>query len=181
MRHIILKQSILSLFIFVLTSGCNLKEKLEEITTFNITNRANFSVPSSSPLGDLLNLNTPNIESSSQQSFENNNTRADLVKEVRLTDLTLTITDPADEDFSFLQEMRIYISNESAGETLLAEKTDIPDNIGNTLTLDATGEQLDAYIKESSYDLRYELVTDETNPSMDMQAEMVFQVRADVL
>jgi hypothetical protein len=52
---------------------------------------------------------------------------------VRLKELTVTITDPANKTFSFLKSIRLYISTD-ADEIELAYKDDI-NSTSNTLTL----------------------------------------------
>lgn len=166
----------------VVLSSCNLKETIEDLTTFEITNSADFTIPGSSLVDVPINVGTPDVTTSSEQSFENNNTRAELVQDVNLSELKLTITNPSDRDFSFLKSLKIFISNDSDGETLLAEIQDVPESIGNELDLETTGENLDAYIKKDSYNLKIEAVTDETvNSNTDITADMVFEVRAKVL
>jgi len=166
----------------LLFTGCDIDEKLDEIATFNITNSAEFTVPSASGVNLPIDIGTPDVNTSSQQSFENNNTRANLVENVNLSELTLNITNPNDRTFSFMKSLEIYISNDSEGPTLIAEIQDIPENVGSELELETTGANLDEYIKEDSYDLEFEVVLDETvNSDTDIEADMVFEVRAKVL
>ena len=167
---------------FLLFSGCDIQESIDNITTFNITNSAEFTIPSSSGVNLPIDIASPDVNTSSQQSFENNNTRADLVEEVSLNELTLTITSPNDRTFSFLKSLEIYISNDSEGSTLLAEIQDIPENVGDELQLETTGTNLIEYLKEDSYDLQFEAVTRETvNSDTDIRSEMVFEVKASTL
>lgn len=167
---------------FLFFSSCDIQESIDNITTFNINNSAEFTVPSSAGVNLPIDLGTPDVSTSSQQSFENNNTRAALVENVNLSELTLTITSPNDRTFSFLKSLEIYISNDSEGSTLIAEIQDVPENVGSELELETTGANLDEYIKEDSYDLQYEVVTRETiNSDTDIQSNMVFEVRAKVL
>lgn len=166
----------------LLFTGCNLQEKIDEITTFDIKNSVEFTVPSSSLVDVPIDVGTPDINTSSQQTFENNNTRADLVENVNLSELTLTITSPNDRTFSFLKSLKINISNDSEGSTLIAEIKDIPENVGSTLELETTGTSLDEYIKKDTYNLEFEAVTNETtNSETDITADMVFEVRAKIL
>ncbi|HET8861000.1 hypothetical protein [Marivirga sp.] len=163
-------------------SGCNIQETIEDITTFNINNSVEFTVPGASGINLPFDIGTPDVNTSSQQTFENNNTRADLVENVNLSALTLTINNPNDRTFSFMKSLSISISNDTEGPTLIAEITDIPENIGSVLELETTGANLDEYIKKSTYDLQFEVVTRESVSSdTDITADMVFEVRAKVL
>lgn len=176
----------ITFFVFITTfflfTSCNIQEAIDEIATFNISNSADFTIPSASGINLPIDVGTPDVNTSSQQSFENNNTRADLVENVNLTELTLTITNPGDRTFSFLKSLEIYISNNSEGSTLIAEIQEIPESVGSELNLETTGANLDGYIKEDSYSLEFEAVTDETtNSETDITADMVFEVRAKTL
>ncbi|WMN12833.1 hypothetical protein QYS49_34760 [Marivirga salinae] len=167
---------------FLIFTGCNLQEKIDKITTFNITNSTEFTVPSSTLVDVPIDIGTPDINTSSKQTFENNNTRADLVENVNLSELKLSITNPNDRTFSFLKSLKIYISNDAEGKTLIAENQDISENVGSTLNLETTGTDLSEYIKEDTYSLEFEAVTRETtNSKTDIRAEMVFEVRAKIL
>lgn len=170
------------IFSLVILGSCNIREKLDELTTFNISNEVNFTIPSSTIINLPLNLQTPDVSSSSKQSFENNNTRTNLVENVNLNSLNLTITSPDTRTFSFLRSIEIYISNDEQGETLLAEKQEIPTDIDNNLVLDVTGANLDEYIKKSNYSLRYNVIIRESvNSATDINAAMIFEVKAKIL
>jgi len=167
---------------FLFFTGCDLQEKIDEITTFNITNSIDFTIPSSSVVDLPFDVGTPDIKTSSEQSFENNNTRADLVENVSLSELTLNITNPNDRTFSFIKSLKIYISNDTEGATLIAENTNIPEDIGRELEMETTGQNLDEYIKKDTYSLEFEVVTRETsNSETDITADMVFEVKAKTL
>lgn len=161
--------------VFLFLTGCSI---FNALITFEIENSAEFTVPASIAAIEVLD-SSPDVQTSSQQTFENNNTRADLVENVKLSELTLTITDPDGRTFSFLKSLKIYISNDSEGESLIAEIQDIPEDAGRVIELDTTGAVLDEYIKEDSFDLRFEAVTRETTATKtDIRADMVFRVKA---
>ncbi|HVD99361.1 MAG TPA: hypothetical protein VNB90_14225 [Cytophagaceae bacterium] len=178
-----MKKTALFLFVIIGTlwlplSSC---KKLKKLLTFNIDNSATFTIPSSYGTGINIPLvfNSPNVQSSSSQSFANNDTRADHVQDVKLSKLDLSITSPAGKTFSFLNSIKIYISGDGLPEVLLAYKDNIPNDVGSSISLTTTGEKLDSYIKASSYNLRYEIVTDETfTEDINLLANMVFTVTA---
>jgi hypothetical protein len=136
-------------------------------------------VPDTAVLNVPLTFYSPGIKTSSGHSFENNNTKAQLVKEIKLDKLELTIPDPTGMTFSFLKSINIYISGNGLPELLLASQDNVSPDAGKTLTLKTTNEKLDSYIKMSSYSLRYEVVTDETFPEdITIKAEPVYTVTA---
>lgn len=152
--------------------------KIDELLTFTISDQTNFTVESSSPLNLPLDIVTPEVTTDSEQQFENNNTSASLVKDVRLQELRLTITDPAGKTFSFLKSVQLYISTNSSDEIELAYLADIPSDV-TTITLTTTGEKLDTYIKASSYKLRTRVVTRESlTQSIDIRSDLSFKVTA---
>lgn len=165
------------MFLFLLLA-CQ-KDKL---LRFEMEYESEFTIPQTGPVGALGPLNTPDIETSSEQKFENHNTRADLVKDVKLSDLDLTITNPEDETFSFLEKIVIYIKADNLPEKELGRRENIPDDAGSRLSLHTTGEKLDPYIKKETFSIKIEATIDETIPQdTDVVALMVFDVTANPL
>jgi hypothetical protein len=166
------------LLIITAISACH---KIDDLLTFSLSNQATFTVPASSPLNLPLEILTPDIATNSSQQFQNNNTRADLVKDVKLDELKLTILNPSGKTFSFLKSVHIYISTNQNDEIELASQ----DNISSTassLNLTTTKQKLDAYVKASTYKLRTAIVTRETlTQDIDVKADMKFKVTADAL
>jgi PBP1b-binding outer membrane lipoprotein LpoB len=152
---------------------------VDQLLTFTISNQTTFKIPSGFPVGVPIDFVTPDITTNSSSEFENNNTKANLVKDVRLKDLTVTITDPANKTFSFLKSIRLYISTDANDEIELAYKDDI-NSTSNTLTLLPTDAKLDKYIKAPSFKLRTEAVTKEAiSQDITVKADMKFRVTAD--
>ncbi len=173
--------SLLVITLFFLTA-CNIGDKINDAINFSFNNTTEFSIPSAAIINTPIDIPTPDIKSSSQQAFENNNTSASLVKEITLEKLTLTITNPSSRDFSFLKSIQIYISTNNNNEVLLAENMDIGANPASPLSLETQGVNLKQYVTEDSYNLRYEVVTKEaTGSATDIKADMTFKVTADLL
>ena len=165
-----------SCLVALLLFGCN---EIEKMLTFTINDRTAIRIESTSPLTLPLGIPTPAVTSNSEQQYSNNNTRADLVKDVRLDELKLTITDPATKTFSFLKTIRIYISSDQTNEIELASSENISSQTG-TLQLNPTQAKLDTYAKASSYSLRTEITTDETlTEAVEIQVDLRFLVTAD--
>jgi hypothetical protein len=117
----------------------------------------------------------------SQESFDNNNTNASLVKDVILKRLTLTITDPATENFNFLKSIKISIGSDDNDIVLLASLDQIPTNV-SIIELVSSNAKLDKYIKASNYTL-YTEVTLRSNVANELtvRADSKFKVTADPL
>lgn len=157
-------------------------KKADDLTSFTIDNTVEFTIPASSIVNIPTAINPPSVVSTSDQKFEDNNTSADLVKDIKLQTALLTIKSPASETWNFLTSIEVYISAEGLDEILIAEKQNIPSDIGNQLELESTGAVLDDYIKKSSYSLR--ILTErnsETTQEIEAEASLTFKVRADLL
>ena len=164
--------SFLSLFFF----SCSV---VDNLLTFTIDNQTSITIPTGFPVNTPFDLVTPEINSNSSSVFENNNTRADLVKDVKLKELKLTITNPANKTFTFLKSVHMYISTDANDEIELAYLDNI-NSTSNTLNLTCTTAKLDKYVKAPSFKLRVSALTKETiTQDISIKADMKFQVTAD--
>lgn len=158
-----------------LFSAC---KDVDKLLTFRINDATTIRIESSSPLNLPLEVPTPAVTSNSQQQYENNNTAKNLVKDVKLEEVKLTITDPPSRTFSFLKSIHIYISSDQSNEIELASLENI--SATNIIYLEPTDERLDVYAKAPSYNLRTEVETDETlTQPVDVQVDLKFVVTAD--
>lgn len=170
----------LLLFSFIVLCLASCRE-IDKLLTFRINQSQTVTLPARSILpGAIIGSLPITTQTNSEESFKNNNTQANLVKDVVLEKLVLTIADPADEDFSFLRDMTIYIDADDAPEVKLAYANDIPNNVGKTLELTSTNAKLDAYIKAKSFTVRTQATTDETvSRDITIKLDMTFKVTAD--
>jgi alanine dehydrogenase len=128
-----------------------------------------------------VEIPTPDITTNSDEEFSNNGTRSDLVKEVYLSNLVLSIKSPEDKTFSFLKSIHIYIRTNDSDEVELAYKDNVNSD-AKFINLDLTHERLDKYIKADSYKLRTEVSTRETlTQDVTIVVDMSFKVTADPL
>ncbi len=167
--------TILTVFSLLIIS-CNAVDKL---LTFTISNETSFQIQSGFLIDSPLEIPTPDVTTNSSSEFKNNNTNVELVKDVKLQELKLSITSPANKTFSFLKSVHMYISTNANDEIELA----FQDNINattNTINLTCTSQKLDKYIKASSYKIRTKVVTKETvTQDIEVKANMKFKVTAD--
>lgn len=173
----------LSFFLLLLTTSFTLfscKDALDTITSFKINSDATFTVPSTISISSPLIIPTPDIPTNSTQVFENNNTKASLVKEVYLEGLKLTIQSPSDQTFRFLKSIKLYINAEGLdSEVELARLTDIDNNVGNSIDLVTSKADLKEFIKKDKFSLRTEVLTDEAVlTDITIKANMTFNVKA---
>ncbi len=148
---------------------------------FSINNQTNFRVESSSPINLPFEMGTPDVTTNSSQQFGNNNTAANLVKEIKLEELKLSITNPSTKTFSFLKSVDIYISTNSNDEILLASLSNIS-STAQSINLTTTMQDLSSYVKANSYKLRTSVITKETvTQAIDIRADIKFKVKAGLL
>lgn len=164
--------------LFFSVAGMVSCDKVDELLTFRIADETTFRVESSVLANLPLEIPTPDITTNSSQDFANNDTRADLVRDIRLEELGLTVTNPAGKNFDFLKSVFIYISTNTSSEIELASAENIP--MGATrVMLTPTNEKLDQFVKASSYKLRTRIVTRETlTQDVDVRVSLQFKVTA---
>jgi hypothetical protein len=133
-------------------SGC---KKIEDLLTFQVNDSSSFVVPGSGILNTaVLSLPGATVSSSSSGTYSANNTSADHVQDVSLDRLSLTVTDPAGQNFDFLKSVKIYIATDNSGsnKTLLASLSPVPAG-QTTINLNPAGTKLDIYLRNSTYTL----------------------------
>lgn len=138
-------------------------------------------VPASTGINLPITLITPKIESNSSSKFAANDTRKDLVEEIKLQSMVLDLTSPNDEDFSFLESIEIFLSAEGLNEIKIAWKTNIT-STSNQLNLQTSDKDLKAYLKKDEFTLKVTTVTDEAlSRDHHIDINSVFWVDAKVL
>lgn len=169
------KKVIYGLLAVALMCAC---DEIDELLTFRVNDRTNIRIENTTALNLPLEVPTPAVTSDSRQQFENNNTNADLVRDVKLEQLKLTITQPSGKTFSFLKSIRIFISTDQQAEMELASLENISTTSG-MIELVPVQEKLDAYVKAPAYSLRTQITTDETlTQDVDIQVDLRFKVTA---
>jgi hypothetical protein len=163
----------------LLTAGCG---KVEDLLRFTFNDSVEITIPSQSLISHVpITISSPEVQTSSQQAFATNNTQAKYVKEAKLKSMRLSITSPQDQTFSFLNEIKIFISAADAPEVLLAFKTDIPSEVGSELLLNVTDVNLKPYIQGDAYTIRTEAIVDEViTREVKIRADLSFAVTATV-
>jgi hypothetical protein len=95
------------------------------------------------------NFNDLNFDDN--QDFKNNNAQKAHVKTAKVTSFTLKITDPNDQNYDFLDDVKFSVQSPNNNTTELAHKTGIA-QLGlvapnPTLVLDVPGEDIAAHIR----------------------------------
>jgi len=136
-------------------------EKLDEFTQFNVEYKSSIVIENGSILNLPIDILTPEIQTNQESEFAVNNTRKDLVEEVKLTSLVLKVTSPEDQRLDFINKINIYINAEGLSELQIAFKDPVPEDVGDELSLDVNDNNLREYIIKDSFTMRVELVSDQ--------------------
>lgn len=136
-------------------------DKVDKLTQFNIEYNEKVVIESSAVIDLPFNAFTPEISSNSESTFENKNTRKNLIEYIELRSMTLEIEGPDHGNFDFLNKIDIYISAENEPEVKISWKENIEANGSRVLKLDTSNDDLQSYLKKDQFNLRLATVTDE--------------------
>ncbi|WP_289061290.1 hypothetical protein [uncultured Zobellia sp.] len=174
-----MRKFLLILTVFATLTSC---DKLDELTKFDLDYTTQVTIPSTAGIDLPFEIFTPDVETNSESEFEVNDTRKDLIEEIKLTKLELEITSPDDSDFSFLESLKVYISAEDLDEIMIASKDEIEETVGDVLDVDVIDVDLKDYIKKDKFNLRLETVTDEAmSTDHEIDVNSTFFVDAKIL
>ncbi|QCW98596.1 hypothetical protein FGM00_00100 [Aggregatimonas sangjinii] len=169
------------LYVFSLLTLLVSCDKIDDLTKFNLDYETQVTIPSSAGINLPFDVLTPETETDSESKFNSNDTRKDLIEEIKLTQLQLVITSPSDADFSFLESIEVYISADGLEEIKIASKLDVPETV-SILDLEVSDADLKEYIKKDSYNLRLNTVTDEAmSQDHEIDVNSTFFVDAKIL
>ncbi len=173
-----MKKSLLliPLALLLIFTGC---KTIQQLLTFYIDDSQTVHIPASPTAITMISLPPVSVSTQSDAKFKNNNTSANLVKDITLNKLTLTITDPTAQNFNFLQKIEIDISTNANDQIRLAYLDVIPQNV-SSIDLNLTDAKLDSYVKASSYTLTTKVQTNQPlAKDVTMRVDTRFKVTAD--
>tara|TARA_R110000737_G_scaffold163665_1_gene191265 strand:- start:4026 stop:4559 length:534 start_codon:yes stop_codon:yes gene_type:complete len=173
------KKYISFICLLVLFTACDI---IDELTKFDMEYSQRATIPSSTGINLPFDVFTPEMETNSESTFAVNDTRKDLIEEIKLTDLELVMISPEEADFSFLNSIEVYISADGLEEILIANLDEVPEDAGNVITLDTSDTDLKEYIKKDEFSLRLNTVTDELmSTDHELEVNSTFFVDAKIL
>ncbi|MFA7274357.1 MAG: hypothetical protein WC044_10830 [Crocinitomicaceae bacterium] len=152
------KLILFSLLIVVALFSC---KKLNKLTQFNLTYDESITIPSNSAINLPFVIQTPDMTTNSESTFEVNDTRKDLIQEIKLTQMVLTVNTPASGNYNFLKDIILYINADGLDEVKLAWQENIPNDSAKQLTLNVSNADIKEFIKKDKFNLRVVTTTDE--------------------
>lgn len=170
-----ISSSILFLFIFIFY-GCKL---IDELTHFDIEYNFTFTLPAFGGINlDNLNIESPDVVNDTESTFEINDTRKDLVERATLKKFNVTILEPTNAEFTFLNKIEIFVETDALDAKLIAWRDNIPNDIGNYLKLETTNSDLKKYLTSDA--IRVRLKTTSSRPlTEDLLLDLISTVEVD--
>jgi hypothetical protein len=174
-----MKKIIISIVVFsVLAASCT--KVLDSLTTFTFSRTTTFTIPGSTGLGIPVNLNTPDVVTNYETEFSTNNANADKIEYIKLTDMNLAVSSPANGNLDFLKSIQLSISADGLSDIVIASKNDVADGL-SILELDVQDEDLKPYLIKDTYKLKVEAVTDQLiTQDYDFSTTSTFEVKANL-
>ncbi len=157
-------------------------KEIDKLTHFNMDYTSNITVESTFFVDVPFDIWTPDIPTNSETTFENNDTRTDLIEEIILTQMNMNITSPDSQTFDFLKTIEVYIDADGLDEKKIAWLLDIPQTGLKEIILEISDDDLKDYIKKDKYKLRSHTVTRQLiSKSTDIEIKSSFFVDASIL
>lgn len=173
---------VLSLIIFGVSCK-KTKEKVDELTEFDMSYSYNLSVPSSSVNTSQtvpVDFVTSDISTNSSSTFSAQKTAADKVSEIKLTKFKIS-TPTAGANLDYLKSLSIYIQASGQPEVLLASKASIPTGV-TSFDMDLSGTNLKEYLFGATFKLRVAVLVDvNISTAQTLKLDETMHVKATLL
>lgn len=164
--------------LLLLAAGC---ARVDHLTMFHMDYALFFTIPSGTIVDLPFDLVSPETETESEQTFEQHDTRADLVEEVHLEDATIKLVSPDNGNLDFLESLKVYLLVDGQPEILLAWRDVVPEGV-DSMALSTAKDDLTPYLTAEEFRLRIQTVTDEVlTENHDFRCDTRFFVDAEVL
>lgn len=166
-------------FVLVFSISCK-KEKVNQLTEFDINYSTSLSVPSNTMAVNAppIDFTTPDIPTQSSAKFTENKTVQNLVDQILLTKFNISV---ASGNLDFLKSVNIYIKSSGLPETLIASKATVPTGL-TSMGLDLQDVNIRDYIFTQNIQFRVNVAIDaSTLNGQNLQMDETVHVKATVL
>ena len=184
-----MKKNTILLLIFsiaVIFNSCKkTKEKIDEITEFDIEYTTNLSIPTASiavnATTTAVEFVTPNIPTRQASTFSAKKTAQNLVSEIKLLRFDLSASGTS-ANLDFLKSVSIYIKASNVSEQLIATKT----TFANGLTaagLELSDVNIKDYIFQENMQFKVVIIFDVSaiTPDQTLKLDQTVHVKATLL
>ena len=151
------------------------------MVTFTVEDSVETTIENVFPISIPFNIPIPAITTTATQEYENNKTTPELIEEVLLSELKVSLVNSSNEDFSMLKSIHIFIiKTDDSNRQEVAYLDDI-DSQSDVLNLNSLDTNLVEYLRGESYKIEVvaelkEIVTH----NIDLKIDLKFKVTADV-
>lgn len=172
---------VFGLILFV-TNSC--KKTIDKLTEFDIPYTSNATIPVSTFNTTVaatapFDIKTPDIPTNASSNFSTNKTSADLISEIKMTKLELSV---ASGNLDFIKSVSVSISGTGLSEVLIATKDVFPTGASST-TLDMKDVNIKDYIKKDNISFRVQGVvqTSTTQIEQTIKLDEITHVKATLI
>jgi len=138
--------------------GC---KQIDKLTQFDYVLESECTVPGTLGVQTPLTIFTPEMQTNYEAVFESENTRKDLVEEIRLKKVTLTLKSPSGADFDFLNKIYVYLRDASGNEKIIARKDPVPADGSQVLEMDTEPGDIKDLLMQEKVTIKISTTTDE--------------------
>ncbi len=171
----------LILIVFLTGFLFNSCDVIDDVTVFNIDLNSNFNIDANTVANTsyIIGLEIPTGDITTV--LENNNTHADLVDEINITNCIMNITSPNGGTFEFLEQITVFVNADGLAEKRIAWSDNLNSNNNITLILDAETNLKD-YLTSNNLSIRIEGVNNQDlTENYHVDLDMSFVVNAQLL
>lgn len=162
-------------FVVLLFASCG------KLGTFSVDHQVDVIIPSQFGVNLPFNVNSPEIETNSEATFESEGTSTKRINSIQLSELRFSIVNPPNADFDFLNEIEVFIKAPGVSEKRVAHKMDIPETGLTSFFCDIDEVNLKDYISKENFSLRVRTVTDQVVfQDIQVRIEQKYKVRAKI-
>ncbi len=162
--------------LLLLTTGCLFKKY-----TFYFNDTINTTIPATASFLPF-DLPIPTVTTTIDQELNNEGIDTKLIQEVYLQNLTVTITNPSTDNFSFLDAVYIYIIDENTNKEQEVAYLENIDATSQQIQLKPVDANLVDFIRTGKYKLRIKVkIKKVLNHDVDIRVDLGFKVIVKVL
>jgi hypothetical protein len=152
-----MKKILIIIILFFQLTSC---EKVDKLTDFSLELNSDLSIDADQALHTLIHLDQNEIILN-DEAFENNDTSRDLLEEVKLKDVILSIDNLSGNNFNFLTDIDFFIEAEGLPKIRVAWKNNMPDENKTQISLETLNENMVDYFKKDKLYISADIITDE--------------------
>lgn len=172
---------VLSLIIFGVSCK-KTKEKVDELTEFDMSYSYDLSIPQNSITATNTTVpadfTTSDISTNSSSTFSAQKTAADKVSEIKLTKFKISTTAT---NLNYLNSITIYIQGSGQPEIQLASKSTVPSDV-QSFDMDLSGTNLKEYLFGTTFKLRVSVLVNTTiSGQQTLKLDQTMHVKATLL